>query len=196
MNEPQPPSRPQPLAGPEPASSPLAARAEQWNWQRQAARALAGILDAHPGMPPATWTITAAGYLTANINGLDMPASEVRAAYTAWHHALDLGQVTEEPIHGTGITSLSSRGTHGTVPLALITRTYPPAPDDGEPAGQQPEPHATNATTAQHASRARQAGFPAARQQLSAPTNQPGDPQARPQRPPRPSGGPQLRPGL
>jgi hypothetical protein len=175
-----------------PPGTPLVTQADRWSWQRKAVRALADILDAHPDLPQIAWTIGPTGALAGQVNGL-APAEEVRAAFTAWQHALGLENVREVPIRDSGVTSLSGRGYHGAVHVAILARVFGPFPDDVEPAGTAeaeaghgPDNHPG------HTSRSR----PAAGQRTSTSAAQPDHRQAGPLIPPRTPEGPQPTPGL
>jgi hypothetical protein len=98
--------------------------ADRERWQRDAARELAAILDAHPGLPPITWAVGRAG------GSLAGRAGGSRAAFTAWQQALGLDDVLEVPAgsgttawlraharrHGIRVTVTATVGETGTAP--------------------------------------------------------------------------------
>jgi hypothetical protein len=112
--------------------APLITQADCWRRQREALRALAGILDAHPGLPAITWTVSWLGGVTGDVLSLGVPPEQVRATFTAWRQALRLENVKEAPIRDTGIVSLSGHTYRGTVRVGLTARAYYPLPDDTE----------------------------------------------------------------
>jgi hypothetical protein len=124
------------MTHPEPAGSvplpgaPLITQADCWRRQRKTLRVLAGILDADPGLPAITWTVSWLGRVTGEVFGLGMPPEQARAIFTAWQQALRLENVKETPIRDTGIVSLSGRTYRGTVRVGLTARAYYPLPDD------------------------------------------------------------------
>ena len=187
-------THPEPSAGwTPPPGTPLVTQADRWSWQRRAVRALADILDAHPGLPQVAWHVGPTGALTGLVSGF-APAEEVRATFTAWQGALRLEDIREAPIRDTGITSLSGRGYHGTVHVGLTARVYGPFPDDEEPvgvpeadAGPRPDGYVGRAPASRPA---------VASQRTSASPARPDRPQAGPLIPPRTPEGPQPAPGL
>jgi hypothetical protein len=174
-----------------PPGTPLVTQADRWCWQRRAVRALADILDAHPDLPQIAWTIGPTGALAGQVNGL-APAGEVRATFTAWQHALRLENVSEVPIRGTGVTSLSGKVYNCTVHVAILARVFGPFPDD-EPA-RTPEGGAEHGPV-DHPGRTPR-NQPAVGQRRSTSATQPDHRQTGPLIPPRFPEGPQPTQGL
>ena len=82
--------------------------ADRERWQLQAARELAAILDAHPGLPLITWTVSpAGGSLAGQVTGPD--GSGTLAAFAAWQQALSLDDVTQIPGSGGSPGRLRAR---------------------------------------------------------------------------------------
>jgi hypothetical protein len=130
----------------------------------------------HPDLSQITWTIAPTGGLAGVVNGL-APAEEVRAAFTAWQHALGVKNVREAAIRDTGVTSLSGWASHGTVRVGLAAHVFGPVPDDGpaegSPSGDEPTP-------AKGASAAGGVRTPRVDSRGIGPTTRPGQLQARP----------------
>jgi len=64
--------------------------ADRTRWQRQSARTLAAVLDAHPDLPVLVWTVTPAG-----ISARVLVVASAHSAlddFTAWATALGLHQ--------------------------------------------------------------------------------------------------------
>jgi len=100
-------------------------QADRARWQREAARELAAVLDAHDDLPVIAWTIgPAGGGLSGRIGGL-APAASVRAAFTAWQQALALDDVVETASIGGAVAYLRARawrsGVRVTVTAAVFT---------------------------------------------------------------------------
>jgi hypothetical protein len=100
-------------------------QADRARWQRQAARELASILDAHAGLPVIAWTIApAGGGLSGRVSGL-APAAGVRATFTAWQQALALDDVRETVSGGGAAAWLRARawrsGVRVTVTATVIS---------------------------------------------------------------------------
>ncbi len=110
-----------------PASRPLVTQADRFHWQRAAARELAAILKAHPGLPAITWAIGPAGALSGRVNGLTAPAAEVRATFTAWRDALGLNEPTGRPADGP-VMHLRASGRRGTVSVRITTNVFADEP--------------------------------------------------------------------
>jgi hypothetical protein len=188
MTDPELPAGYRPSAG-----TPLVTQADRWAWQRRAARALAGNLDAHPDLPQITWTVGPTGSLSGHVNGL-APAEQVRATFTAWQRALRLESVSEVPIRDTGVISLSGQVYCGTVRVALLARVYDPLPEDEEPAAtpaQGPAPRPDDHVHHAPGGRPRAVG-----QRGSGPEARPGRSQAGPLISPRSPDGPHATPHL
>ena len=62
--------------------------ADRARWQRQSARTLAAVLDAHPNLPVLVWTVTAAG-ISARVLVVDSWHAALEH-FTAWTTALGL----------------------------------------------------------------------------------------------------------
>lgn len=100
-------------------------QADRERWQLQAARELAVILDAHPGLPLITWTVgPAGGVLAGQVTGL--AAGRARAAFTAWQQALGLDDVTEIPASGGKPAWLRARALRSGVRV-IVTAAVPGA---------------------------------------------------------------------
>jgi hypothetical protein len=187
------------MTHPEPAGSvplpgaPLITQADCWRRQRETLRVLAGILDADPGLPAITWTVSWLGGVTGEVFGLGMPPEQARAIFTAWQQALRLENVKETPIRDTGIVSLSGRTYRGTVRVGLTARAYYPLPDDEASsweavAAEVPEAAATPGKPARPP---RGNQEPGASQHGAAPVTRPDRLRAGPLSPPRLPEGPQ-----
>jgi hypothetical protein len=185
-------THPEPAGHVPPPGTPLVSQADCWRRQRETLRVLDGILDAHPGLPAITWTVSWLGGITGEVFGLGIPPEQARATFTAWQRALRLENVKETPIRDTGIISLSGRTYRGTVRVGLTARAYYPLPD--EEASSQ-EPAATDAQQAvaapgRSAHPARANREPAGSPRGSAPVTRPDRLQAGPLSPPRRAEGP------
>jgi hypothetical protein len=169
--------------------TPLVTQADRWQWQRRAVRALAAILDAHAELPAITWTLTAAGGLAGQVNGIGVPPEEARETFTAWRQALRLDSVKEAPIRDTGVISLSGHGYHGTVRIGLIAHVYHPLPDDAAPAVEASPVKDPEQGARVHPARGSRDA--ATDNRATAPATRPGRLQAGPLIPPRQPPGPQ-----
>lgn len=97
--------------------------ADRARWQRKAADRLVAILDAHPELPPITWTVSGAGsMLVGHVNGL-APAGQVRQVFTAWQAALVLpgGQTRSDD---GGVTYLQAMAHHDCVCVRLTATVF------------------------------------------------------------------------
>jgi hypothetical protein len=63
---------------------PLVTQADRWQWQRQGARELAAILDAHPDLPQIGWQLGYIGGLVGEVIGMGLPPEQARATFTDW----------------------------------------------------------------------------------------------------------------
>jgi hypothetical protein len=116
------------------ASGSLITQADRFQWQRAAARELAAILEAHPGLPAITWTIGPGGALLGRINGLIASADEVRAVFGTWRDALGLGEAAGQLVVGDGsVIRLRASGRRCTVSVRITANLFvdDPAEDAG-----------------------------------------------------------------
>ena len=98
-------------------------QADRARWQRQAARELAAVLDAHDGLPLITWLVGPAGpVLSGRVNGLS-PAGQVRAVFAAWRAALALDESRERP-GGGGTVFLQASARRGGVKVRLTATVF------------------------------------------------------------------------
>jgi hypothetical protein len=89
------------------------AQADRERWQREAARELAAILDAHRGLPLIAWAVgPAGGSLAGRVAG-------PRAAFAAWQRALGLDDVLEVPAVGGNAVWLRARAQRGGVRVTV-----------------------------------------------------------------------------
>lgn len=103
--------------------------ADQWRWQRQAAAELAAILDAHPDLPPITWTVGPAGsVLAGQVNGL-AAAMRVREVFDAWQLALMLADHREDRLRAGGVWLHATARRHG-VKVRLTATVFDGGHDD------------------------------------------------------------------
>lgn len=99
------------------------AQADRARWQRQAARELARILDAHPQLPAIAWTVGPAGsVLAGQVNGL-APAARVRGVFDAWRAALALEEHREHQL-GAGTMWLHAAARRHQVTVRLTATVF------------------------------------------------------------------------
>lgn len=104
--------------------TPGVAQADRGQWQREAARYLAVILDEHPDLPAINWTISRTGGIAGGIDTLAL-APEVRATFTAWQQALGLDDVTAEYAdRGGKVSWLRARAVHGGVSVSVQAHLF------------------------------------------------------------------------
>jgi hypothetical protein len=88
-------------------------QADRERWQREAVRELVAILDAHPGLPLITWTVSpAGGSLAGRVTG-------PRAAFAAWQQALGLAGVLEIPAGNGTVVWLRARARRGGIRVTV-----------------------------------------------------------------------------
>jgi hypothetical protein len=123
-------------------SGPLVTQADRFGWQMAAARELAAILEAHPGLPAIAWTIGPSGALSGRINGLTAPAAEVRATFTAWRDALGLNEPAGQPADDDSpVTHLRASRRRGIVSVRITANVFSDDPAaDAADAAVRPSP--------------------------------------------------------
>lgn len=105
-------------------------QADRNRWQRDAVSELAAVLDAHGDLPVIAWTIGPAGGSLSGRVGGPGPSASVRAAFTAWRHALALDDVTETASAGGAAVFLRARALRGRVRVT-VTATVAAGGGDG-----------------------------------------------------------------
>jgi hypothetical protein len=115
----------------------LVTQADRSQWQRQAAGALAHIVDRNDWLPGIDWAVSRDGHLSGWTSAT-FPASQGREAFALWHQALGLGEPAELPGVAGESGRLHATGSWACVPVSLTVRVLPP----GTP---QPPPETSKA---------------------------------------------------
>lgn len=106
----------------------LVTQADRFHWQRAAARELAAILEANPGLPAITWTIGPGGAISGRVNGLAGFAAEVRGTFTAWRDALGLNEPASQSADDGPVMHLRAGGRRGVVTVRITANVFTDEP--------------------------------------------------------------------
>jgi len=105
-------------------------------WQSDAHRVLGGFLAAarERNLPAVSWTIATTGALVGDVDSLNSTPAEMRAAFEAWTHWLNVEGVMDR-MRRDGVTHLYAQFRRGTgaaeVRGALRADIYPPVDAEG-----------------------------------------------------------------
>jgi hypothetical protein len=104
---------------------------DRLRWQRQAARALAALLQNAPVLPPLIWTIGPTGALAGHLAGL-IPAERLRERFQAWAAALELSERPPVSSPGGAVWHLAAEAMRGQVRLRVTASVLAALPGEDD----------------------------------------------------------------